>query len=102
MRIAVDERRIVDDRLIDLDDFSIKRTIDVRSRLDGLDRRGRVALGEAGTRFRQFHEDKIAELASGMLRDADGRDVAIDLQPFVFLGEFQHTQVLLISVCRFV
>jgi hypothetical protein len=47
LRIAVDERRIVDDRLIDLDDFSVKRTIDVRGRLDGLDGRGSAALGEA-------------------------------------------------------
>ncbi len=92
---AVDERRIVDDPLIALDDFAIKRTIDVRCRLDGLDARGRVRLGElapaSGSSTKT--DPELARACSVML----GRDVALRIFSIRVPREFQHTQVLLIT-----
>ncbi len=51
-------------------------------------------LAKVGADFRQFDEDEIAELLDGVGGDADGRDVALDLQPLVFFGKFQHDRSL--------
>lgn len=46
--------------------------------------------GEGGTHFRQFDENEIAELFSGVAGNANGGDIAFELQPFVFCSKFQH------------
>ena len=90
LRIAVDEGGIGGDRLVDLDDFTIERTIDVGSSFHGFDRCRIAALLEGRADFRQFDEDEVTELFGRMKRDANGRNAAFDLQPLVFFGEFQH------------
>ena len=37
--------------------------------------------------FRQFDEDEIAELLLRVVGDADGRDAALDADPFMVFGE---------------
>src|SRR6266478_8921914 len=88
--IAIDQRRLIDDSLIDLDDFAAHRRINVRGGLDGLDNRRRGSLFWSRARRRQFNEDKIAELFLGMVRDANSGDIAFDTKPFMVFREFRH------------
>src|SRR5262245_17267664 len=89
-RIAIHQRRLIDDGLIDLGDFAAHRRINVRGGLDGFDDRRRGSLFWSRSRRRQFNEDKIAKLFLRMVCDSNGGDIAFDTKPLVVLREFQH------------
>src|SRR5690606_38945867 len=83
----VDQRRVVLDRGIALGDRAADRRVDVARGLDRFDHRRLLAFGEYGTRLGDLDEDDVAELRLCVVGDADGGGVAVDLDPFVLLGE---------------
>src|ERR1700730_4499169 len=89
-RIGLDESRLTHRALIYLRHLAADRRIYVRCRLDRLDH------GRSGSRFelsahrRQLYEDEVSQLLLRVLRNSDGGNVAVDAQPFVILGEFEH------------
>src|SRR3546814_10389458 len=61
-------------------------SIDVACRLHRFDHRGVAALAEFGAGVGNLDEDDVAELPLREVGDADRRDVAIDVDPFMFFG----------------
>ena len=55
-----------------------------------LENGGAVARLKVRADLGQFDKDEIADLSGGMTGDADDGDIAIELEPFVGAGEFQH------------
>ena len=54
-----------------------------------------VALRQLGADIGQLDKDEISELGRSMRRDADGRHISVELQPFVLLGESQQGLLLI-------
>ena len=79
-RVAVHQRRIADDRRIDLDDLAGNRRVNLRRDLNRFDDRRRRALLEGRAGRRKLDKDHIPELLLRVLRDADGCDIAIDCE----------------------
>ncbi len=90
LRIGVDARRMGNDILVDFDDFASDRRADFGGRLDRFENGGALARLQSRADLRQFDEDEIADLPGGMTGDADDGDIAIELEPFMGAGEFQH------------
>ena len=84
---AIDQRRIVDQGLVDLDHLACERGVDLARGLHALDHARLVALAEGGADLGQLDEHHVAQLLLGMVGDADRDDVAIDPHPLVLLGE---------------
>src|SRR5258706_6428423 len=75
--IAVHERRISLERLIGFDDRAGDRAVQLRHRLDRLDRAEDVVLLELRRRLGQLDEDDVAQLALCIVRDADLYDLRV-------------------------
>src|SRR3954471_24874425 len=74
------------ERRIDRGDLARDRGIDLACRLDALDDRRLAALGDAFPDRRKLDIDDVAELALGVVGDADGAGVALDPDVLVVLG----------------
>jgi hypothetical protein len=87
LRVAVGERGIGAQRLVDLDDLAADRHVQVGRRLHRLDHAGDVALGEGLADGGQVDEDDVAERVLRMLGDADGgRAGLVEADPLVVGG----------------
>mmetsp|Transcript_4209 Transcript_4209/g.10926 ORF Transcript_4209/g.10926 Transcript_4209/m.10926 type:complete len:206 (-) Transcript_4209:117-734(-) len=87
LRRRVDQRRLVVERLVDLHDLTRHRRVDVARSLDRLDRAHRVILLDARAHLGQIDEDNVAQLLLRVVGDANGADVALNLDPLVVLAE---------------
>ena len=54
-----------------------------------------AALFHHGADFGQFDEDDVAQLALRVIGDADRREVTLEIDPFVFVGEITGHAYLL-------
>src|SRR6266487_3163147 len=73
--IAVHERRISLERLVGFDDRAGERAVELRYRLDRLDRAEDVVLLELHGRLGQVDKDYVAQLALCIVGDADLHDL---------------------------
>ena len=64
-RVRVDLGRVVDERLVDLDDLARDGRVDVRGGLDGLDDAVGLAGGDLGADLGELDVDDVAELGLG-------------------------------------
>jgi len=60
--VGVDFGRVVDERVVDLNDFARDGGVDVRGRLDGLDDAVGLSGGDLGADFGELDVDDVAEL----------------------------------------
>jgi hypothetical protein len=71
------------ERIVDGDDLAARGRIDVARRLDRFYNRRIAALLDLAADLRQLDIDDVAELLLCMLGDPDGRNVAVEPDPFV-------------------
>src|SRR2546423_797778 len=89
-RVGVHQSRLLHNALVHFAHLAADGGIDVGRRLDRFDHSGGAALPKLRAGLRQLDEDKIAELLLRIGGDAHRCDLALDAQPFVVFGEFQH------------
>ena len=94
-RIGIDHGGIGDDAVIGLDNFTAHRRIHLRSRFYQLDNGNNLAFCHGAADLRQLDVNEIAKLRLRVSGNADGRNVAVNVQPLVVLGEFASYLVLL-------
>jgi len=81
--ILVDELGVVGEPLVDFDELSRERRVDVRHRLDRLDLGVGLILGELRADRGSIEVDDVAERVLRVPGDAEGRDIALDPRPVV-------------------
>ncbi len=64
-----------------------ERRVDVGGGLDAFHHGAGFVGGDVAADLGEFDEHHVAELFLGVVGDADGGDVAIQSDPFMFLGE---------------
>jgi hypothetical protein len=84
--VLVDGSRRCLEGAVGLDHVAGYGRIDLAGRLDALDHRRLVALGDGLPDIGQFHIDHVAELLLGVVGDADDPGIALDADVFVVLG----------------
>ena len=92
-RVGVDERRVVDDGVVDGDDVAGERRVELADRLRRLDLAADLARRDAGAGAGQLDEDDVAELVGRVVGDADGRDVAVEGDPLVLGGVLEGVEI---------
>src|SRR5882724_1736729 len=83
MGILVEQLRVLDHGVVDLQHLAGDRGVDLGHRLDRLDGPELVAGVEDLPGLRQLDEDHLAQLLLRELGDADDTDVTVDLHPLV-------------------
>ena len=83
LRRRVDQLGCVLERLVDLEYRPRDRGVHVRGGLDGLDASEGIPRVELVADGRQIHEDDVPEGALGVIGDAAGSDVPLNLDVFV-------------------
>ena len=83
MRVRIDKSRILYNGLIYLDHLAGKGCEDIGGRLHRFDDGCAVTLREFGTDIRQLHKNNVAEELRRVRGDAYGRDLSIELKPFM-------------------
>src|SRR5581483_6597953 len=71
VRRRVDERRLLIQTVVHFDDLAAERRIELRDGLYGFDGAKDVMLAEIRADLRELDEDDVAELALGVVRNAD-------------------------------
>lgn len=84
--IAVEERRVVGECGVRLDDFAGDRTIDVTCGLDGFNLSEGITRVELKAGLLHFHVGHVGQLIDGELGDAEGENISLKLVPFVGFG----------------
>ena len=84
--IAIDEGRVVDDRLIILDHFAAEGRIDVGSRFDRLHDSRFSTLAELRPDRWDLDEYYVTELLLRVIANANGGPISFNADPFVLFG----------------
>lgn len=84
--IGIDEGGVIGKGGIDFDDLAIGGGVDVGGGFDGLDHSGGSFGMDDAADVGEFDEDDVTEFVLGVIGDADGADVAIDVEPLVGFG----------------
>ncbi len=79
--LAVDRFGLLGERAVDLGDLAADRRVQLRHRLDRLDRAEHVALGQLPADLRQLEVHDVAELLLRVVGDAHARVAAGELRP---------------------
>ena len=92
VRIAVDQRRVIDDGVVDLGDLAGDRRVQVRDGLGRLDLAAGLPRGHRGADLGQVHVDDVAQGVGGDGGDADGHNVpGLRGNPLVLGGVLQFS-----------
>jgi hypothetical protein len=90
---------------IDFDNFAVDRRVELADRFGRLDLATNLHVCGLCANLRQVYENNVAELLSRVGGNADGRNVALNLEPLVFfcvakIGWIRHDGLVLSLVKR--
>jgi hypothetical protein len=85
--IVIDQRGVINQGVIDLDNLTIKRGQDVRGGFDRFNNHHLITLRGCSLKLWQFYENHITQLSGRVFGDADHNQITIDQQPFMFFCE---------------
>src|SRR5436190_4702860 len=91
-RVGVHQSRLLHNALVYFAHLAADGGVDVRRGLHRFHHSRGGALPKLRAGLRQLDEYKIAELLLRIGRDAHRCDLALDAEPFVVFGEFQHAR----------
>ncbi len=89
-RSRIEQIRLIDQRLIDLNHLAGHRAFHLARRFHGLNHRGLITDCDLTANLRQLDENNIAQRILGKIRNSDSANRTLDTNPLMIISKLQH------------